>query len=180
MLKQWLKPVDDAVIFPPTYANPSQRKGDPPVYNIDRFGETVKLGKKFTKYEKTHTFMDDSRTEEGKEHSVCVIDSIPSQANRIEPAFGRMTDKEGKPVRLVPKVIITAIVDGKEEQKDLLEAGHRAADAIVQLSATGRSDECHQGKTAGRFRSPGETGTDLAPVRHVGFARIGRESPALD
>ncbi len=79
--------------------------------------------------------MDETRTEEGKEHSVCVIDSIPSQANRIEPSFGRIIDKEGKPVRLVPKVVITAIVDGKEEQKDLLEAGHRAADAIVQLSS---------------------------------------------
>lgn len=133
VLKQWLKPVDDAVIFPPTYANP--RKGDPPVYNIDRFGETVQLGKRFTKFEKTQAFMDETRVEQGREHSVCVIDSIPSQANRIEPAFGRMTDKEGNPVRLVPKVVITAIVDGQEEQKDLLEAGHRAADAIVQLSS---------------------------------------------
>lgn len=135
VLKQWLKPVDDGVIFPPTYANPSQRKGDPPVYNIDRFGETSKLGKKFTKYEKSHTFMDDTRTEEGKEHSVCVIDSIPSQANRIEPAFGRMTNKKGEPIRLVPKVVITAKVDGEDVQIDLLEAGHRAADAIVQLSS---------------------------------------------
>jgi len=141
VLKQWLKPVDGGVIFPPTYANP--RKGDPPVYNIDRFGETVRLGKRFTKFEKTHAFMDETRTEEGKEHSVCVIDSIPSQANRIEPAFGRMTDREGKPIRLVPKVVITARIttkaDGKDVQEDvpidLLDAGHRAADAIVQLSS---------------------------------------------
>ena len=35
VLKQWLKPVGGDVFFPPTYANPSQRKGDPPVYNID-------------------------------------------------------------------------------------------------------------------------------------------------
>jgi CRISPR-associated protein Csb1 len=133
VLKQWLKPVDGGVIFPPTYANP--RKNDPPVYNIDRFGETVQLGKRFTKFEKTHTFMDETRVEQGREHSVCVIDSIPSQANRIEPAFGRLTDKEGKPVRLVPKVVITAKVDGEHVQIDLLEAGHRAADAIVQLSS---------------------------------------------
>jgi CRISPR-associated protein Csb1 len=135
VLKQWLKPVDGGVIFPPTYANPSQRKGDPPVYNIDRFGEAFKLGKRFTKFEKAHTFMDETRTEEGKEYSVCVIDSIPSQANRIEPAFGRLTDKEGNPVRLVPNVVITARVDGQDVQINLLEAGHRAADAVVQLSS---------------------------------------------
>ena len=104
VLKQWLKPVDGEVVFPPTYATP--RKGDPPVYNIDRFGETVQLGKRFTKFEKAHTFMDDTRVEQGREKSVCVIDSIPSQANRLEPAFGRMTDKEGNPIKLVPKVIV--------------------------------------------------------------------------
>jgi CRISPR-associated protein Csb1 len=109
VLKQWLKPVGSEVFFPPTYANPSQRKGDPPVYNIDRF--------------------------EDAKHSVCVIDSIPSQANRIEPAFGRVSDKEGKPIKLVPTVIVKAKVDGEEKEVNLLEAGHRAADAIVQLSS---------------------------------------------
>lgn len=133
VLKQWLKPVDDGIIFPPTYANP--RKGDPPVYNIDRYGDSVQLSKRFTKFEKTQAFMDEARTELGREHAVCVIDSIPSQANRMEPAFGRMADKDGNPVRLVPKVVITAKVDGEETHVDLLEAGHRAADAIVQLSS---------------------------------------------
>jgi CRISPR-associated protein Csb1 len=109
VFKQWLKPVGSEVFFPPTYANPSQRKGDPPVYNIDRF--------------------------ENAKHSVCVIDSIPSQANRIEPALGRVTDKEGKAIRLVPKVIVKALVDDEEKQVNLLEAGHRAADAVVQLSS---------------------------------------------
>lgn len=135
VFKQWLKPVGSEVFFPPTYANPSQRKGDPPVYNIDRFGETVQLGKRFSKFEKTHTFMDDTRVELGREHSVCVIDSIPSQANRIEPALGRVTDKEGKAIRLVPKVVVKAMVDGEEKQVNLLEVGHRAADAVVQLSS---------------------------------------------
>jgi CRISPR-associated protein Csb1 len=109
VLKQWLKPVGGDVFFPPTYANPSQRKGDPPVYNIDRF--------------------------ENAKHSVCVIDSIPSQANRIEPALGRVTDKDGKAIRLVPNVVVKAMVDGEEKKVNLLEAGHRAADAIVQLSS---------------------------------------------
>lgn len=103
VLKQWLKPVGGEVFFPPTYANPSQRKGDPPVYNID--------------------------------HAVCVIDSIPSQANRIEPAFGRLADKEGKAIKLVPEIIVKAKVGDEERKVNLLEAGHRAADAIVQLSS---------------------------------------------
>ena len=103
VLKQWLKPVGGEVFFPPTYANPSQRKGDPPVYNID--------------------------------HSVCVIDSIPSQANRIEPALGRLTSKDGKTIRLVPKIVVKAKVGDEEQEVNLLEAGHRAADAIVQLSS---------------------------------------------
>jgi hypothetical protein len=101
VLKQWLKPVGSDVFFPPTYANPSQRKGDPPVYNVDRF--------------------------ENASHSVCVIDSIPSQANRIEPAFGRVSDKEGHPIRLVPTIIVKAKVNGQEKEVNLLEAGHRAA-----------------------------------------------------
>lgn len=109
VLKQWLKPVGGDVFFPPTYANPSQRKGDPPVYNIDRF--------------------------EDAKHSVCVIDSIPSQANRIEPALGRVRDKEGKPIKLVPAVVVTAKVGDEEQTVNLLEAGHRAADAVVQLSS---------------------------------------------
>lgn len=103
ILEQWLKPVGGEVFYPPTYANPDQREKRP-VYNIDRFGE---------------------------HDSVCVVDSIPSQANRIEPAFARIAD--GK---LVPKVIISAELGQGEdpEQKLLLEAGHRVADALVRFS----------------------------------------------
>jgi CRISPR-associated protein Csb1 len=136
VLEHWLKPVGGDVIFPPTYANPSQRRGDPPVYNIDRFGDTVNLGKRFTRFEKSHTFMDETRVEEGREHSVCVIDSIPSQANRIEPALGRITDKDGKRVRLVPTVIVEVKIGDEVQRKSLLEdAGHRVADALL-LSST--------------------------------------------
>lgn len=102
VMKQWLLPVGDEVIFPPTYANPSQKKGDPPIYNIDRF----------------------------ENRSLCVIDSIPSQANRIEPAFETIAD--GK---LVPQVIIK--VEKTDEEVNLLSAGHRAADAIVRFSSLG-------------------------------------------
>src|SRR5947209_3626960 len=104
VLKQWLKPVGGDIISPPTYAAPSQKKGDPSVYNIDRFGETSVLRKTFEKLGKVQTFVDTERTEQGREHSVCVIDSIPSQANRIEPAFGNVI-ADGK---LVPRVVVSA------------------------------------------------------------------------
>lgn len=131
VLKQWLKPVGDSIIFPPTYANP--REGDPPVYNIDHFGETASLARRFEKFKKTHAFMSSDRVEEGKLASVCVIDSIPSQANRIEPALARLVDDEGKPVKLVPTVKVKAKIDNEVIDLDLLvDAGHRVADAMLR------------------------------------------------
>jgi CRISPR-associated protein Csb1 len=57
--------------------------------------------------------------------SVCQIDSIGSQANRMEPIF-----KRGRYSKLVPQVIIHA----SKDEVNLLDAGHRAADAIVRFS----------------------------------------------
>jgi CRISPR-associated protein Csb1 len=136
VLKQWLRPASGNIIFPPTYAAPSQKKGDPPVYNIDRFGESSTLRKTFERMKKVQTFIDAERTEHGKEHSVCVLDSVPSQANRIEPAFGDAI-AEGK---LVPRVVVKVKNkddEGKEGEEivDLLEAGHRAADAVIRFSS---------------------------------------------
>lgn len=136
VLTQWLKPVGGDIIFPPTYAAPSQKKGDPPVYNIDRFGESSTLRKTFERMKKVQTFMDVERTEHGKEHSVCVLDSVPSQANRVEPEFGDAIADE----KLVPRVVVKVKNrddEGKEveESIDLLQAGHRAADAVVRFSS---------------------------------------------
>ncbi|MEW6682211.1 MAG: type I-U CRISPR-associated RAMP protein Csb1/Cas7u [Nitrospirota bacterium] len=116
-LRQWLDPVEgkDAVIFPPTYtldrtdagnrfnkgeAVPGVYKGlkGPMGYNLDYF-------------------------EDGS--SVCQIDSVGSQANRMEPIFKRDGYRG-----LVPEVTIQA----GEKRVNLLEAGHRAADAIVRFS----------------------------------------------
>lgn len=134
VLKQWLKPVGDSIIFPPTYANPKEK--DPAIYNIDRFGETTTLHKEFMKFKKTHTFMDSDRVEHGKFHSVCVIDSIPSQANRIEPVFGRLVDEAGNPVKLVPTVKVKAKIEGEIVELDLLvDAGHRIADAMLRYTS---------------------------------------------
>lgn len=135
VVEQWLKPANGSVIFPPTYANPSQKKGDPPVYNIDRFGETVTLKKTLEKVGKVQSFTDVERTEHGRERSVCIIDSIPSQANRIEPAFAQDIAQG----QLVPRVVIKLKIKDdegeREEQVNLLMAGHRAADAIVRFSS---------------------------------------------
>lgn len=60
--------------------------------------------------------------------SVCQIDSVGSQANRMEPLF-----KRKKYGYLVPQVVITA----DQRKVHLLDAGHRAADAIVRFSTLG-------------------------------------------
>lgn len=101
VLRQWLVPVEgrDAVIFPPTYAKPERVKEEDWLgYNIDRFSDGT---------------------------SVCLIDSVGSQANRIEPIFKRTPYSS-----LVPQITIRA--GGKEI--NLLDAGQRAADAIVRFS----------------------------------------------
>ncbi len=115
-LTQPLRPVGEEIVFPPTYAAPKDDRSGKPSYNIDRFGSGENA------------------------RSVCTLDSVPSQINRIEPAFATIAG--GK---LVPRVVV------KAEQKDkqtgeveevyvnLLEAGHRAADAIVRFS--GLADE---------------------------------------
>lgn len=101
VMRQWLVPVEgkDTVIFPPTYAKPERAKEEDWLgYNIDRFTDGT---------------------------SVCQIDSVGSQANRMEPLF-----KQERYKHLAPQVIITA----GERQIHLLDAGHRAADAIVRFS----------------------------------------------
>jgi CRISPR-associated protein Csb1 len=55
--------------------------------------------------------------------NVCLIDSVGSQANRIESLF--MRDKYRN---LVPQIVITA----GDRSINLLEAGHRAGDAVVR------------------------------------------------
>ena len=108
VMRQRLEPVEgkDAVIFPPTYAKPERMKEeDWTGYNIDRF-------------------------EDGT--SVCQIDSVGSQANRMEPIFSREKYKH-----LIPQVIIKATSEGRERTIHILEAGHRAADAIVRFSTLG-------------------------------------------
>lgn len=62
---------------------------------------------------------------------VCTIDSVGSQANRMEPVF--KAAEQGEPENplavLVPQVDIAY---GKTEKISILEAGHRLGDAIIR------------------------------------------------
>lgn len=100
VLREHLMPAEgvDAVLFPATFAAGT---GFPGGYNIDRFGE-----------------------ENGK--NVCLIDSVGSQANRIEPLFLR-----DKYRHLVPQIVVQA----GEKKVNLLETGHRAGDALLRCSS---------------------------------------------
>lgn len=101
VLREWLMPVEgtDGVLFPATYASGD---GFPGGYNIDTDPVTKK--------------------------NVALIDSVGSQANRIEPIF-----KEGDYAKLVPQVSVKA----GEKEVSILEAGHRAGDALVRCSSLG-------------------------------------------
>lgn len=103
VLREYLRPVGgyDNPIFPPTFAMRPALQRHP--YNIDslRNGENI-----------------------------CLIDSIPSQGNRLEPIFDEFSDP-----RLVRKVTVTMRSGKKDEQtRSLLEVGHRVADAVVRFS----------------------------------------------
>ena len=100
VIREPLVPVEgaDGVIFPATYAAGEDKKVFPGGYNID-----PPQGDK----------------------TVCLVDSVGSQANRIEPLFVKP-----KYAALVPQIVIAA----GENSVNLLEAGHRAGDAIVRCT----------------------------------------------
>lgn len=101
VLREYLVPVEgkDGVLFPPTFAAAENSKDFPGGYNIDSLGEG---------------------------RNVCLIDSVGSQANRIEPLFAAPPYNV-----LVPQIVVTA----GSRKINLLEAGHRAGDAIVRCSS---------------------------------------------
>jgi CRISPR-associated protein Csb1 len=98
VIREWLTPVEgpDGVLFPATFAAGDNFPGG---YNID----TDPSGR-----------------------NVCLVDSVGSQANRIEPLFA------GEKYRhLVPQIVVRA----GEKEVSILEAGHRAGDALVRCSS---------------------------------------------
>jgi CRISPR-associated protein Csb1 len=104
VIREYLMPVEgkDGVIFPATFAA-SQDGSFKGGYNIDSFPD---------------------------EKNVCLIDSVGSQANRIEPIFMKKEYAE-----LIPQLTVLA----GDKRVNLLEAGHRAGDAIFRCS--GLKDE---------------------------------------
>jgi len=100
VIREYMTSVEgaDGVVFPATFAA-SEDKSFKGGYNIDDLGDG---------------------------RNVCLIDSVGSQANRIEPLFAREQYRT-----LVPQVVVTA----GTRKVNLLEAGHRAGDALVRCSA---------------------------------------------
>lgn len=103
VIREYLMPVEghDGVVFPPTFA---AGDGFPGGYNIDP--PTM-------------------RDEPLRIPNVCLVDSVGSQANRIEPIFA-----EGEYTGLVPSVTVKA----GDKQISILETGHRAGDALMRCS----------------------------------------------
>jgi CRISPR-associated protein Csb1 len=112
-IREHLVPVEgaDGILFPATFAASEDKvfKGG---YNIDKFADGTNF---------------------------CLVDSVGSQANRIEPLF-----MNGEYAALVPQVVIDA-----GRKINLLEAGHRAGDAIVRCSAL-QEELRHCFKAAGK------------------------------
>lgn len=100
ILREYLTPVEgkDGVFFPPTFAAAENSREFPGGYNINDLGNG---------------------------ENVCLIDSVGSQANRIEPMFAM-----GDYAALVPQLVVEA----GEKKVSILEAGHRAGDAIVRCT----------------------------------------------
>lgn len=117
-LRETLLPVEGpgSPIFPPTYAFPEGHRHLG--YNIDEMSDGTKIA---------------------------VIDSVGSQANRIEPVFrtARPGENENPRATLVPQIDINC---GNGKTVSILEAGHRLGDALV------RSTEL-AGRAEGAFRA---------------------------
>lgn len=112
VIRERLRPVQGArgVFFPPTFAATGRGKSD---YQIDRFGPRA----------------DDPEgaQKDGVIASRCTVDSVPSQANRLE---ARLLKYSGTSI---PKVTISGSRVG-QGSIDLLEVGHRVGDAVVRYS----------------------------------------------
>ena len=67
---------------------------------------------------------------------VALVDSVGSQANRIEPIFQRKEGGDEELAKLVPQIEIDI---GNGKRLSILQAGHRLGDAVVRSSEL-RSD----------------------------------------
>lgn len=98
----------DAIIFPPTFATKEKIP-----YQIDYY------------IEKT-----DHLPHQEEELNTCLIDSVGSQANRMESCFKNSTLSQ-----LVPQIeVLLESKEKKEKPVNLLDIGHRIADGVVRFS----------------------------------------------
>lgn len=135
-LRQTLIPVEGpgSAIFPPTYA-PENSRGKPG-YNIDELSDGTK---------------------------VVTIDSVGSQANRMEPIFLRArSERENPRSRLVPQIDITY---GDKKTISILEAGHRLGDALIR--STELNNQARDAFTALLDRNDATPLAKLAPTSLV-------------
>lgn len=129
VIQEELLPVlgKETPVFPPTFAPPEGSK-DGPNYVIDELSD-------------------------GK---AAIIDTVGSQANRLEPIF-----KSGRYAALVPQVKIRI----GEREMDLLDAGHRAGDAVIRYSKDG--DKFQQAFAAYQMSGDAEKLGQLSPTSIV-------------
>ena len=117
-LAEHLQPASgkDTVIFPPTYARDEKRKAPEErlnhPYAIDTFRRDI----------------EPEAAAKTAEVNACLLDSVGSQANRMETQF-----KKAPLAALVPQVVITA----GDTKVNLLDIGHRVADGAVRHSTFG-------------------------------------------
>ena len=127
VIRDYLVPVEgpEGVFFPATFA---ASDGFPGGYNIDVFPSDADaaLAARGLGHAKNYK---PTIEQFPTAKNVCLVDSVGSPANRIEPLFARDKYKH-----LVPEQVVTA----GEKSINLLEAGHRAGDAPGHRR-TGRS-----------------------------------------
>ena len=89
---------------------------------------------------------------------LATIDSVGSQANRLEPVFlaARAGQPENPRARLVPQI---EIAYGNQKSVSILEAGHRLGDAVIR--STELKDEAHKAFNALLDRD------DVAPLARL-------------
>ena len=147
-IREMLEPVEgpDGVFFPATFAaeqgnDPGRFRGG---YNIDEFPDGT---------------------------NVCLVDTVGSQGNRIEPMFARR-----EYAGLVPQVNIK-INDGRTI--NILEAGHRAGDAIVRSSELKTEVEAaFKELLEGKRSTAGEGSSDRPRFWSVGLSGHPGETPS--
>lgn len=131
VIREPLEPVEgpDGVFFPATFAAAEDKTKFAGGYNIDVFPDETAIG------EAVAVMIKDGRLKPTidlfpSSPNICLVDSVGSQANRIEPLFAKPKYRD-----LVPQIIIRA----GEKPINLLNAGHRAGDALVRFTKAGET-----------------------------------------